>query len=107
MQPTNTGSFASAIGGASPELQAAMQRRAGSQQVPAASQVSNTAPTNDPSTQQSAPITAQAPSMSAPSAAPAGGSPSPQIPFESPEAKMIVGSLGNRLKSLSKLQGAI
>lgn len=113
MNPTNTGSFGAAIGGVSPELQAAMASRQGGASVgaPISSQVSQAAPTADIQTQAPAAPTASAPmppmggspEMGAPM--PAESAPVPQMPFESPEAKMIVGSLGNRLKALSKLQG--
>lgn len=98
----NTGSFGAAAGGISPELQASIQRRAGAQGGTSA--VTAGAPTFDPSTQPAQPPTGQ------PASQPVGGAPAPtldkpQISFESPEAKMIVGSLSTRLKALSKMQG--
>ena len=94
----NTGSFGAAIGGMSPELQAAMQRRAGAGAVPTSDQVSNTAPTADPSTQMPTAPTASAATAGAPAT-------NPQLPFDSSEAKIILQAMGGRLKALSRLAG--
>ena len=100
----NTGSFAASLGGMTPELKAAIQKRMGGSNVPTTAQVSQGAPTANPLTQAPAPATAQAPNMPQPQAEPAQPA-APTLPIESPEAKMIIGSLGNRLKAISKLQG--
>lgn len=103
-QPTNTGSFGGPAGGISPELAASIQRR--QTQGGATSAVTAGAPTFDPTTQPAQPPTGQVPAMPPVGGTPAASLPQPAIPFESPEAKMIVGSLSTRLKALSKLQGA-
>jgi len=94
----NTGSFGAAIGGMSPELQAAMQRRPAGAAVPPTSQVSNTAPTADPTTQMPLAPTASAATAGAPQ-----GAPSPTMPFDSSEAKIILSAMGGRLKALNSL----
>jgi len=104
MQPTNTGSFGAAIGGMTPELEAAVSRRGGgaAMQPPAMSQVSNTAPTFDP-TAQGAPIPPMQGLM---------GQSTPQPtqsmgqPTGSDEAQIILNALSARLKSDSKIKEA-
>lgn len=88
----STGSFGAAIGGMSPELQAAMQRRAGSPSAPTSAQVSNSAPTANPMPQipQGAPPAPQG----------IGQTSSTQPPSES---VIIVKALGDRLKRLADL----
>lgn len=93
----NTGSFGAAIGGMSPELQAAMQRRQG--QGGATAQVSNTAPTMDPTTQPAQPATAPTASADTASAPPPA---TPGMPFDPSTIKMIVGSFSHVLKSMTK-----
>lgn len=104
MNPTNTGSFGAAAGGMSPELQAAISRRAGGNPSGPMGQTSASAPTNDPSIQQ--------PQISGGQISPASlGVQVPQnmgggLPAESSETVLILKSLDARLKSLSKIQGA-
>jgi hypothetical protein len=57
VNPQNTGSFGAAIGGISPELQAAIQGRAGNPNAGATQQVSGAAPTSNPTTQVPPPPT--------------------------------------------------
>lgn len=95
----NTGSFGAAIGGMTPELQAAVQRRAGTGAT--TSQVSNTAPTADPSTQ--VPPVPPIRTQPTASAATAGASPEPSLPFDSAEAKIILQAMSGRLKALSNV----
>jgi len=102
----NTGSFGSAIGGLTPELQAAMQSRQGNPNAGATSQVSNTAPTSDPSSQVppmqgGMPPQAQAPQQASQQAplSPSG------LPFDPSDAKIILGAMGGWLKTLSKSAG--
>lgn len=91
----NTGSFGAATGGMSPELTEAIQRRAGGNQGGATAQVTQSAPTFDPSTQMpSAPT-----SMS-----PLGLPPQQGTPEGDMESKIIIKALDSRLKSLSKVQ---
>jgi len=91
----NTGSFGSAIGGMSPELQAAISRR-GSQGGGATSQVSNAATTVNQATQPSQPLPQ-------PQGSPAGGLGNSAMPMNTPEANIIIKALDGRLKALSKL----
>jgi hypothetical protein len=104
MNPNNTGSFGSAAGGVSPELQAAIQRRAGGNPSGPMGQVTQGAPTYNPSTQpsNSAPAPVQGNSgqgLSIPSTGTGAG-----LPNESSEAKIIISALRERLKSLSDIQ---
>lgn len=99
----NTGSFGSAIGGMSPELQAAVSRRQGNPQAGVTAQTSNAAPTSDPQIQAAQPPTGGTNSMAPSMPSPANSS---GLPFDSTEAKFIVQTLGNRLKSISKMSGA-
>lgn len=103
----NTGSFGSATGGISPELQEAMSRRAGGNPSGTMGQTTQSAPTNNPEI--------QIPTNSVP--APVAGSGSVGLPPTPPsagtgigvptaESELIVKALDSRLKSLSKLQGA-
>ena len=100
-QSNNLGSFGAATGGLSPELQAAIQSRAGG--VPASSQVTNSAPTANPETQAPNPMTG-APPM--PQQTASASAPQPNLPFDASEAKIILSAMGTRLKALSKLAGA-
>lgn len=90
----NTGSFGSAIGGMSPELAEAMQRRGG-QGNPMA-QVSNSAPTANPAIQAPSPLPS-------PQGSPAGALGGAPLPEQTPESQIIIKALDGRLKSLSKL----
>jgi hypothetical protein len=94
----NTGSFGSAIGGMSPELQAAISRRAGGNPSGPMGQTSASAPTTDPTIQQS-PMSGQ---MSVPSMP--QGTTGMGMPANSPESQIIIKALDSRLKSLSKIQ---
>lgn len=98
-----TGSFGAAIGGVSPELQAAMSRRQGNPAAGISDQTSNTAPTANPQIQAAQPPTGGTNSMTPSTPSPANSS---GLPFDSTEAKFIVQTLGNRLKSISKMSGA-
>lgn len=99
----NSGSFGAAAGGMSPELAAAVQRRAGNSSGPMA-QVSNSAPTADPTTQvpNPTPLTGSpSPTSTAMSATPqAGMAGSSGLPVESSEAQLILKALSGRLKML-------
>lgn len=106
----STGSFGSAAGGMSPELQAAISRRAGDQGGSPLNQVTQGAPTANPQTQAPAPMAGVPPSGAAQPGL--SGSPMPPdqnaqngVPFGSAEAKMILGSLSNYLKSITKFHG--
>ncbi len=99
----NLGSFGAATGGVSPELQAAIQRRAGGNPSGALGQTTQTAPTYNPTIQQ--PQVNPAPSGTS------GSPPLPTgagmgLPAESPESTLIIKALDQRLRSLSKIQGA-
>ena len=107
-----TGNFGAAAGGISPELQAALSRR----QNPGANsgamgQVTQGAPTFDPSIQPGTPPTGGAPMPGGQPPMP-GGDPmaqapaAPSLPFDASEASVIIKAMDSRLKSLSKLQGA-
>lgn len=97
----DTGSFGSAIGGLSPELSAAIQRRPGvGGSTSPLNQVSNTAPTADPAIQPSQPTQAAVGQPTGP-----GNTSGMGIPFGSEEAKLILGSMGNYLKSITKFHG--
>lgn len=100
--PSNTGSFGSAIGGMSPELAAAVSRRSGSNPSGPMGQVSNSAPTADPTTQMPPPSTGMPPQAPTGPSMPglSQGLPSPS------ETEIILKSLDSRLKSLSKVQEA-
>jgi len=102
----NTGSFASATGGMSPELQAAVQRRQGGNPSGPMAQVTPTAPTFNPSTQ--VPNPTPSPSAGSPgltSSNPAMGT-GVGLPMNTPESELIIKALDSRLKALSKIQGA-
>ena len=104
MNPTDTGSFGAAAEGMTPELQAAVQRRAGGNPSGPMGQVSNSAPTANPSTQM--PPSSPAPTPTAMPATPQssmGGSAS--LPGGTDEATLIVKALTGRLQALSKIQG--
>lgn len=96
--PVNTGSFGAAAGGMTPELQAAMQRRAGGGNPTA--QVTNSAPTANPQPQAPQPPMQQ-PSGPVSSPAPVepggGGMTTPTT-----EASTILKAMSNRLNMLSK-----
>ena len=104
MNPNNTGSFGAAIGGMSPELQAAVQRRAGGNPSGTMGQTSNTAPTNNPQTQ--IPPSSPAPNPSPPNPVSVGMGGGAGLPSGSDESSLIVKALTGRLQSLSKIQGA-
>lgn len=89
-----------------PELQAAIQRRAGGSNVPATAQVSQSAPTANPAIQAPQPATAAVPGVPQASANASQTAGNPQLPFDSSEAKIILQAMGGRLKALSKMQGA-
>ena len=91
----NTGSFGAATGGMSPELSEAIQRRAGGNQGGTTAQVTQGAPTFDPTTQMP---------QSATSMSPLGLPPQQGTPQGDMESKIIVNALNSRLKSLSKVQ---
>ncbi len=80
-------------GGTSPELQAAMQRRAGAPATP----VGQGAPTFDPTTQPTQPSgqVPQATTQAQPTAT--AGQPTP-VPFGPEERKIILGALAGTLK---------
>ena len=107
MDPTNSGSFGVAAGGVSPELQAAIQRRAGGNPSGPMGQVTQGAPTFDPSIQQpqTSPIPAPSVGSSGPTSLPTGGT-GMGLPANTPESELIVKALDSRLKALSKIQGA-
>lgn len=107
----DTGSFGAAAGGITPELQAAIQRRAGASSMP----VSGGAPTFNPSTQPPQPPTAPAPggapvsNLPQPPVGPGAtvpGQTQPALPFDSTESKMILQALSNRLKAGTDVQKA-
>jgi hypothetical protein len=107
MNPTNTGSFGAAAGGASPELIAAIQRR--QTQGGTTGQVTQGSASYNPSIQQ--PQVSGSPSMPSQPTQPQGMSGQPQgmgggLPAESSESSLIIKALDSRLKSLSKIQGA-
>jgi hypothetical protein len=106
----NLGSFGSAIGGMSPELQAAVSRRAGGNPSGPLGQTTQTAPTNNPAIQQSPLGSTPAPvagsrSVGLPPTPPSAGT-GPGLPMNTPESELIVKALANRLNTLGKLQGA-
>lgn len=72
----------------------------------ATQQVSPAAATFDPTTQTPSLQAGGAPQMPGQAGAAGASMPQPATPFESPEAKMIVGGVLSRLKALSQLQGA-
>lgn len=110
----NTGSFGAAAGGATDALKKVLQQ-AQSGEYPISSQVTNGAATAQGSVQPPTPPTGQAPM-------PQGGMPMPQptpnapqtldpsmgggMPFQSPEAMMILKTLDTRMKSISKQEEA-
>ena len=110
MDPTNTGSFGSATGGMSPELQAAISRRAGGNPSGTTGQVTQGSPTFDPTIQQP-----QSSPMSAPASVgvqmPQGMGGEAKLP--TPETELIVRALAQRLSQFppykpqtpSKIQG--
>ena len=89
----------------SPELQAAIQRRAGGNPSGTLGQTTQTAPTFDPSIQQPSqppqnPMPAPASTPSPPTGAGMG------LPANSPESILCVKALDARLRSLSKIEEA-
>ena len=102
--PSNTGSFGAATGGMSPELQAAVQRRAGGNPSGPMAQVSNSAPTANPATQVPSPTPltgSPSPTSTVMSATPqVGMAGSAGLPVESSEAQLILKALAGRLKML-------
>lgn len=111
------GSFGSPAGGISPELQAAIQRRAGGNPSGTMGQTTQTAPTFNPAIQrpQVNPTNPTNPANPvSPIPAPTGALGSPPLsqgtgmglPAESPESVLIIKALDARLRSLSKIQGA-
>lgn len=98
----NSGSFGAATGGLSPELQAAVSRRAGGNPGGPMAQTTASAPTNDPTTQMPPPSTGMAPQAPVGPSMPGldQGLPSPS------ETELIIKALSNRLSSFSKVQEA-
>ena len=98
----NTGSFGSAAGGMSPELQAAISRRAGGNPSGPMGQTTNSAPTNDPTIQQPQiqPSQVNPASVGVPSSPRLSGGAG--LPINVPEAQLIIKALDSRLKSISK-----
>jgi hypothetical protein len=101
LNPTNTGSFGAAAGGLSPELQAAIQRRAGGNPSGPLGQVTQGSPNFNPTTQ--IPNSAPAPlrHLGSPSMTTGSGA---GLPADSSESKLIISALRERLKSLSDIQ---
>jgi hypothetical protein len=98
----NLGSFGAAAGGMSPELQEAMQRRAGGPTAGTSAQVTQGAPGASPMPQgapQGMPPQGLPPQMGT-----ATGNQGPAIPIDSSEAKIIIQALTTRLKALSGMQ---
>lgn len=102
----NTGSFGSAAGGMSPELQAAISRRAGGNPSGPMGQTTASAPTNDPTIQQPQVNSVPAPSVGPSVPTMSSGGTGTGLPMNTPESELIVKALDSRLKSLSKIQGA-
>lgn len=110
MNPTNTGSFGN--GQASPELLAAIQRRAGGNPGGPMAQTMTSAPTNNPQTQ--IPNSGMAPSAGSSngltSTVPSGGTmpgvQSQGLPINTPESELIIKALSSRLASFSKQEEA-
>jgi len=105
MNPQNLGQFGAAAGGVSPELQAAISRRAGGNPSGPLGQTTQTAPTFNPTIQQPEVNSVPAPVGGA------SGSPPPSpsgtgtgLPMNTPESELIIKALDSRLKSLSKIQ---
>jgi hypothetical protein len=99
----NTGGFASAIGGMSPALQEAIQRRSNpSAGGGALNQVSPTARTFDPNNQPPQAPGGGLPQAQTPSTPSTQGSPG--LPANSGEAKIIISALKERLQTISKIQ---
>ena len=100
----NTGSFGAATGGMTPELQAAISRRAGGNPSGPMGQVSNSAPTANPATQ--VPSSTPLAGSPAPTSIAMGGTSQPGVsgsaglPTESDEATLILKALSGRLKML-------
>jgi hypothetical protein len=109
-QQVNTGSFGSMAGGMSDPLQQAMQRRQTQGGGSPLNQVTNTAPTVGALGGGVANLTDQAAqrqqidALTSPPGAIQGGA--TQHPFSADHAKMILGSLGNYLKSIAHFHGA-
>ncbi len=97
----NTGSFASAIGGMSPELRAAISRRQ-QPQGGATSAVSTSAPSYNPSTQPE-PVPTNIPNVGVKNPINMVES---GLPTNSGESKIIIQALKTRLETLSKIQEA-
>lgn len=102
----NTGSFGAAAGGVTPELQAAIQRRAGGNPSGATGQVTQGSPNYNPTIQPSQANSAPAPSgaLGSPPFTPSGTGAG--LPANVPESELIIKALDSRLKALSKIQGA-
>lgn len=99
MEPSNTGSFAAATGGMSPELQAAITKRAGGNPSGPMAQTTASAPTNNPQVPPSSPslnpiIPAETPQTAVGSSA--------GLPGGNTESKIIIQALKGRLEALSK-----
>lgn len=100
------GSASPQVGGTDALNQAVARRQTG--EAGATSQVTPAAPTYDPATQTPPMPMSSGGGMPTASAATAGAPApaTPAMPVDPAELKMIVGSLSNRLKAISKLQGA-
>jgi hypothetical protein len=96
----NTGSFAGVLGN-TPALQQAIARRGNT--GGATNAVSQSSANFNPNAQPPAPVTSQSPSATGtPSPTPGAGS---GLPIDSGEATIILKSMAERLKSLSKMAG--
>jgi len=96
----NTGSFAGVLGN-TPALQQAIARRGST--GGATNAVSQSAPNFNPNGQPPAPVTAPSPISTGQPAPSTGGNPG--LPIDSGEATIILKSMSERLKSLSKMAG--
>jgi hypothetical protein len=94
--PSNTGSFGSATGGMTPELQEAITRRQGGNPSGAMAQVSNSAPTANPETQVRSMGSPQPVGTPQTNSLPTGGG------QPTSEARIILQALKGRLDALSK-----
>lgn len=122
MNPNNHGSFGAAIGGMSPELQAAMSSRQGNPAAGATQQVSGQAAYQAPQTPPPPTALPQAQGMGAVGQGAMGGSltGNPEegmgqqpltnagvspAPFDPAEVKLILSAMNGRMKAISRLQG--
>lgn len=106
--PSNTGSFGAPAGGISPALQQVITQHQQGQYIPTTSQITNGSPMSPTAPQPASDPTKKSPIPSGntlPNTAIQGQTDNAApMPFESPEAKMIVGALTNRLKTLTEMQ---